>query len=302
MEIKENFKLEKNLKKYFCEFCDFTCYQKCDWDRHITRQKHIVRQGGNVVETKKLEKTFSCICGRQFKTNSGLWKHQSKCNNVVKTEEIKTPSENAKENITIDKELLLMIINQNKELLEIVKNGTHNTTNNTTNNTNSHNKAFNLNFFLNETCKNAMNLMDFVDSIKLQLSDLERMGELGYVNGISNIITTNLKALDVSLRPVHCMDKKRETIYVRDDNKWEKEDDNKTKLRKAIKRVANKNIRLLPQFREKNPEYKNAASKVSDKYDKMVIEIMGGTGNDDIEKEDKIIHNISKNVVVEKYD
>jgi hypothetical protein len=98
------------------------------------------------------------------------------------------------------------------------------------------------------------------------------------------------------------MDKKRETIYVKDDNKWEKEDDNKTKLRKAIKRVANKNIRLLPQFREKNPEYKNSASRLSDKYDKMVIEVMGGRGNNDIEKEDKIIHNISKTVVVEKYD
>ena len=128
------------------------------------------------------------------------------------------------------------------------------------------------------------------------------MGELGYVEGISSIITTNLKALDVSLRPVHCTDKKRETIYIKDENQWAKEDDNKTKLRKAIKKVANNNIRLLPEYRQKNPKYSDSSSRVSDKYDKMVIQVMGGLGNNDLEKEDKIIHNISKTVVIDKYD
>jgi hypothetical protein len=146
-----------------------------------------------------------------------------------------------------------------------------------------------------------MNIMDFVDSIKLQLSDLEKVGEVGYTQGISNIITTNLKALDVTQRPVHCTDKKRETMYIKDEDKWEKEDDNKSKLKKAIKRVANKNIRLLPQFREKHPDYNNSSSIISDKYDKIVIEAMGGDGSDDIEKEDKIIHNISKCTTIEKY-
>jgi hypothetical protein len=145
-----------------------------------------------------------------------------------------------------------------------------------------------------------MNIMDFVDSIKLQLSDLEKVGEVGYTQGISNIITTNLKALDVTQRPVHCTDKKRETMYIKDQDKWEKEDDNKTMLRKAIKRVVNKNIKLLPQFREKYPEYSNSASKLSDRYDKMVIEAMGGIGNNNIDKEDKIIHNISKCVILDK--
>ena len=146
-----------------------------------------------------------------------------------------------------------------------------------------------------------MNIMDFVDSIKLQLSDLEKVGEIGYTQGIANIITTNLKALDVSQRPVHCTDKKRETMYIKDENKWEKEDNNKTKLRKAIKQVANKNIKLLPQFREKNPDYDNSRSRVSDKYSKMVIEAMGGSGDNDLEKEDKIIHNISNCVAIDKY-
>jgi len=134
----------------------------------------------------------------------------------------------------------------------------------------------------------------------LQLSDLEKVGEVGYTQGISNIITTNLKALDVTQRPVHCTDKKRETMYIKDEDKWEKEDDNNTKLRKVIKRVANKNIRLLSVFREKYPEYSNSSSKISDKYDKIGLEAMGGEG-DDKEKEEKIIHNISKCVVIDKY-
>jgi hypothetical protein len=190
-----------------------------------------------------------------------------------------------------------IILEQNNTINNLIKNGTNNNTNSLNNN---NNKTFNLQFFLNETCKDAMNIMDFVDSIKLQLTDLERMGEVGYVEGISKIITSNLKALDISLRPVHCTDKKRETMYIKDEDKWEKEDDNKTTMRKVIKKVANKNIKLLPQFREKNPEYGNSSSIISDKYDKMVIEVMGGLGNDDLEKEDKIIHNISKNSIVEK--
>ena len=164
------------------------------------------------------------------------------------------------------------------------------TENGITNTNNSHNKAFNLNFFLNETCKNAMNITDFVDSIKLQLNDLMEVGELGYVEGISKIIVKNLNNLDETERPVHCTDKKRETMYVKDQGEWNKEDDNKTHLRKAIIKVADKNIRLLPQFREKYPEYKNSSSKVSDKYDKMVIEVM----TVDQDKNEKIIKNISK--------
>jgi hypothetical protein len=198
---------------------------------------------------------------------------------------------------------------ENKEIkemiLEIFKNGitnnTNNTNNNTTNNTtnnnttnnthtNSHNKAFNLNFFLNETCKNAMNITDFVDSIRLQLTDLIEVGELGYVEGISKIIVKNLNNLDETIRPVHCTDKKRETMYVKDDGEWSKEDDNKTRLKKAINKVADKNIRLLPQFREKYPEYRNASSKISDVHDKLVIEVMETDDN----KKEKIIRNISK--------
>ena len=168
------------------------------------------------------------------------------------------------------------------------------------NNTNCNNKTFNLQLFLNEACKDAMNITDFVDSIKLELSDLMKVGELGYVEGISNIITSNLKALDVTKRPVHCIDKKRETIYIKDEDKWEK-DENQTKLKKAINRVSNKNIKLITEYREKYPECRKSESNISDKYNKMIIEAMGGMGNNNSEKEKKIIKNISKYTTIDKY-
>ena len=282
MEIKEIKKLEKNLIKYYCESCDFKCSQKGDWERHVIRPKHILSKEGNGKEIKKLEKTFLCGCGKEFKTNAGLWKHKNKC--ISEPDEIKR--ETNKNDFNFDKDLMLMLINQNKELLEIVKNGTTNHSHNTTN---SHNKAFNLNFFLNETCKNAMNITDFVDSIKLQLSDLMNIGELGYVEGISNIIVKNLNNLDETERPIHCTDKKRETFYVKDEGQWEKEDEDKNKIKKIIKTIEDKNIRLLPQFREKYPDYNNSSSKTSDKYDKIVVEAMSS----DKDKEEKIIKNIS---------
>jgi hypothetical protein len=191
-----------------------------------------------------------------------------------------------------------MLVKQNTELLEVLKNGTNTTIN--SNNVNSNNKTFNLQFFLNETCKDAMNIMDFVNSIQLQLSDLESVGKLGFVEGISNIITTNLKALDVTKRPVHCTDNKRETIYVKDENKWEKEDDQKVKLRKAIKRVATKNLCLIHKFKEAHPDCNRSSSRFSDQYNKIIIEACGGSGNNDLEKEDKIIRNIAKLVTIDK--
>jgi hypothetical protein len=145
-----------------------------------------------------------------------------------------------------------------------------------------------------------MNIMDFVDSIKLQLSDLESVGQLGYVEGISNIIVKKLNSLDETKRPVHCADSKREVMYVKDENKWEKENENKQKLRKAIKRVASKNSRLIPEFKEVHPDCIKSSSPYSDQYNKLIIEAMGGSGDNDLEKENKIIRNIAKNVIIDK--
>ena len=289
----------KVANNFYCEKCLYKCCKIYNWKKHLATAKHLQETNGNILETesgKKWQNKKTCCenCNKEFKTRSGLWKHLKNCDN----EDIKN-NEIVQNNEIDDKELIMMLVKQNSELLEVIKNGTHNT-NNSHNNTNSHNKTFNLQFFLNETCKDAMNIMDFVDSIKLQLSDLENVGKLGYVEGISNIITTKLKALDVSQRPIHCADKKREVLYVKDENKWEKEDDEKTKIRKAIKRVACKNQRLLPKFKEEHPDCGKYHSKFSDQYNKIVVESMGGSGDNDLEKEDKIIKNISKNVTIVK--
>jgi hypothetical protein len=190
-----------------------------------------------------------------------------------------------------------MMMEQQTTMLKVIENGTHN---NNSNNTNSHNKTFNLQFFLNETCKDAMNLMDFVDSIKLQLSDLENVGKVGYVNGISNIIIKNLNLLDETLRPVHCTDTKREVIYVKDEDKWEKEDDNKQKMRLMIKNVSRKNTHLLKEFRTQHPGCEKSDSNLSGKYDKITLEAFGGKGDDYEEKENKIIKKLVQEVKIEK--
>jgi hypothetical protein len=269
-----------------------------------------VTEGDKLGDGKNIKINYTCdICKKNYTSRNGLWKHKNKCNLTENNSE--NNSENKDKFIdTIDKDdLILMLIKQNSELIKetseyknmmmkVIENGTHNNSNNTTY-TNSHNKSFNLQFFLNETCKDAMNIMDFVDSIKLQLSDLEKVGEVGYVNGISNIIVKNLNELDVTKRPIHCADKKREILYVKDENKWEK-DDEKKKLRKAIKRVATKNQRMLLKFKEEHPDCGYSASKYSDQYNKIIVESMGGSGDNDLEKEDKIIKNISKQVVIDK--
>jgi len=312
MKQNETSLVPKSSKWFKCELCDYSTCRKSQYKRHLLTDKHIMKQNetNETYLVPKSSESHQCVCGNYFNSRTTLWRHKKVC----KFKEDKQPSndkqpDNQPTNLNfITPELVMELIKNNKEFQHIileqnntinnlVKNGTNNITNSLNNN---NNKTFNLQFFLNETCKDAMNIMDFVDSIKLQLSDLEKVGELGYTEGISNIITNNLKALDITQRPVHCTDKKRETMYIKDEDKWEKEDDNKSKLKKVIKRVANKNIRLLPEFREKYPDYNNSSSIISDKYDHIVIEAMGGVGNDDLEKENKIIHNISKFTTIDK--
>jgi hypothetical protein len=154
--------------------------------------------------------------------------------------------------------------------------------------------------FLNETCKNAMNISDFADSIKLQLSDLESVGELGYVNGISNIIIKNLKELDITQRPIHCTDAKREILYIKNRDRWEKEGEQKEIIMKFVNNVANKNIRMLNEFKKKYPDCCKYESKYSDYYSKLIIEAMGGSGGTDAEKNEKIVKKITKEVTIDK--
>lgn len=295
-------KTQKNSCKYNCNICDFLTFNKNDYARHIATKKHLRNTSatfGNILAT---EKTLHCeYCDKPYTDRSGLWRHKKKCQQSQKL--------NSKSHFNddpTDKQLIMLLIKENTELrkeqsdikeiiLEIVKNGTHNTTNNAvTNNTNSHNKAFNLNFFLNETCKNAMNITDFVDSIKLQLSDFINVGEVGFIEGISDIIVKNLNSLDETIRPIHCTDQKRETFYVKDENIWEKEDEDKKKIQKLIKNVAFKNEKLMKSYKEKYPDYNDPDSKRSDQYSKTVIEAMDCKE----ESREKIIKNISRATII----
>jgi len=193
-----------------------------------------------------------------------------------------------------------LLLEQNKIIIEMTKNSSTNISNS---NINSNNKTFNLQLFLNETCKDAMNIMDFVDSIKIQMSDIESIGELGFVNGMSKLIIKNLKALDENMRPIHCNDPKRDSLYVKDKNVWEKEDSDNKKIKKAIKYISHKNICAIPEWREKYPDCIYSDSKKSDQYNHIVVEAMGGPGDNDAEKAekaDKIVKKIAREVTIIK--
>jgi len=309
MEIKKSPKISKI---FFCDICDFKCSRKSEWDIHISRPKHIQKQNGNKNPNLEINKitTHICECKKEYKTNSGLWKHKKICNfkenieeNVILSTELNNISPEIILNIIQQnqefKDLLIEQNNKNlelqKQMLEVIKNGTNNNTN-----INSNNKTFNLQVFLNETCKDAMNIMDFVDSIKIQLSDIESIGELGYVNGMSKLIIKHLNALDENMRPVHCSDPKRDSLYVKDKNVWEKEDPDNKKIKKAIKYISNKNICALPEWRAKYPDCIYSDSLKSDQYNHIVLEAMGGSGDNDAEKADKIVKKIAKVVTIDK--
>ena len=305
----------KNADNFYCNSCDFKCCKKSDWMRHIATQKHSLRTKNAILNKKNAEndQPFVCkFCNRSYKARNSLWYHQNKCeiftskNDVVinqKTNLQEQPICNSSQSdIQALTGLIFEMVKSNSELqksmFEICKQGQNTYTSNINNNCN--NKTFNLQVFLNETCKDAMNIKDFVESVKLQVSDLENIGKVGYIEGISNIIIKNLNALEVEKRPVHCTDQKREVMYVKDENIWEKEDENNKKLRKAIRMIAHKNICMLKEFRDKYPDCEEYDSKKNSQYNKIVYESMGGKGDNDYDKDTKIIKKIAKSVTIDK--
>jgi len=302
MDILGNKKMPKNAV-FFCSFCNFKCSKKSNYQIHIKTKKHKYGLNGNKLEEMEIEKKcqeYICDCGKKYLSSSGLWKHKKICN----TNSIQKSNE---EELS-DKQLIMMLIKdnsefknmmfeQNKSMMELVKNGTHNTVN--LNNNNS--KTFNLQLFLNETCKDAINLSDFVNQIKLSLNDLEETGTLGYAEGISKVFIKNLDDIDYNMRPIHCSDSKRETLYIKDNNEWTKDDDKKSNLTKAIKQVANKNIKNITEWQKLHPDYSDPNSKQNDKYMKIVLNSMSGSTKEESDKNyEKIAKNIVKEVVIEK--
>jgi hypothetical protein len=313
----ETEKLLKVANKFVCEKCDYNTSKLSSYKKHLTTAKHLGKQ----KETEKLLKvadTYKCeYCSKLYHNRSSLWKHKQKCMYQLR-EAVNNGSENNISLEVVEKEdthtALFELIKQNqefkellveqqkenqglqKQLLEAVKDVKH-----VTNNTVNSNNKFNLNFFLNEQCKDAMNISEFLENMQLDMEDLLETGRLGYVNGISRIFINKLRELDTYKRPLHCTDLKRETLYIRDNDVWEKEENSKETLRKLVDKVANKNCKTMRKWTEENPNYTEMDSIENEEFMKLSSAILGGFGEWESKQfGDKVIRNVIKDVFIAK--
>jgi len=296
--------------EYFCENCQYGCDKRSEWLRHTKRIKHL-----KLIETNKIIVVpHVCSCGKKYKHLSSLCKHRLICKvwldaDAENTLERDTESDDATgtiiEFIKKSSEMQTFMMEQHRELQntinELSKKHELTMKNPSTVIQNQVNQQFNLNFFLNEQCKNAINIQDFLDNIQLTVADIEATGRLGYVNGISRIFINKLKEMDVFMRPLHCTDLKRETVYIRDQNAWEKEKDEQPKLKKVVKIIARKNLKQLPAWQEKNPEYAINNSPQNEEFTKLSLTCLGAfTDEEDDRDTQKILRNVFKGILVEK--
>ena len=291
---------EKVANIFSCENCDYNTSRKSSYNKHILSAKH-EKSIKSIKSCKKVATQFLCIlCNKNYKEPSGLWRHNKKCklnNTPDDTSLICKVIEQNNALINQNHEFKELIVEQNKTITKLAEK-TGNSINNST--VNSHNK-FNLNVYLNETCKNALNISDFVSSLVVSVNDLEETARLGYAEGISQIFLNGLKQIDVHNRPLHCADHKREVIYIKNNNEWTKDTDNKETLTKAIKTVAHKNIKQISEWQKQNPEYNDPDSKQNDKYQKILCNAMSGSSKEESDKNyEKIIKNVVKQTIIEK--
>lgn len=315
---------KKNSKKtplFSCEKCHFICCKQNDYKRHLVTNKH--KRLHETTEKNSISmnetKSFSCVCGKVYSHHSSLSKHKHRCKALYIPDNMSVGSSNDNkeqdtncsllsfnENIVLTKDIFMEILNDRQEMLKIIKTlseqkfacTTYN--NNTINaNTNSHNNnsTFNMNFFLNEKCKDAMNMKDFVNSIELNITDLENVGRLGYVEGMSNIFIDNLQKTDLYKRPVHCSDVKRETLYVKDDNQWERDGPDHSKMTNAVLAVEQKNVALINEWAKANPRCLNSNTRENETYFKLSKAVTDGDKDGNI---DKVIRKVAKKVIIEK--
>jgi hypothetical protein len=280
------------LQKFNCNCCYYYTNNKKDFNKHLSTDKHKKKDKSTILNdyqhpNPKNPKLYDCKCGKVYKERTGLWRHKQKCNK--------------QESPQLDANLVIELLKQNQELqkslIELSKEKT--ITNNSI--TNSNNKTFNIQVYLNEDCKDALNISDFVSSIQLQLHDLEETGRLGYVDGVSRIITTKLNDLDATKRPIQCSDVKRETLYIKDENKWVKEGSEKDKIKTAIKQIARKNIQQIPIWVKANPGCLDPDSKDNDTYLHIVSNAMSGsTTEEQCSNLNKIVSNVSKETIIDK--
>ena len=302
----------KKTKMYNCEKCDFITHKKTDYDRHLTTRKHINSNIINVENDETRHKTYCCeTCDKTFMDRSGLWRHQKKC---CETTQPETPPK-------VDMSVVIELLKQNQEfkdlvmeqtkqlfsqqqlLLEAVKDGKlGNTNNNCNNNNTTTNNKFNLNVFLNETCKDAITMDDFINSIEVTRDEFIHTGQVGFVEGISTVMAHRFRDMDVHTRPLHCTDLKRETIYIKNADKWEKDDADKTKMRKAVRGVAKKNMKELWRwYNDNKPAVEQIGTDVCEDYFKFHKAALGGYGKEeDLKFEEKIMRNVLKEVHIDK--
>ncbi len=292
------------IPKYSCNSCQYITNNKKDYTKHLSTLKHLKLNDSQHFTTEKSQevpKTYKCVfCDKSYKYRDGLWRHKKTCKEPTVGEVF---ANNNTQQIT---ELMLKMIEQNKDLtdkiIELSKNSGNNSniTCNLVNNVNSNNK-FNLNVYLNETCKDAINISDFVNSLVVSVKDLEETAKLGYTEGISKIFLDGLNNMNTHSRPIHCSDSKREILYIKDQDKWEKDNETNDKITKAIKTVAHKNMKMIPEWMKQHPDYNDINSKTNDKYLKIVLNSMSGSTEEEQKKNvNKIISNIAKETVIIK--
>ena len=298
--------------KFFCSKCDYYTNKTSSYNKHLTTRKHQEATNDNVATD-----TFECnICNKVYKSRVGLWKHKKACNGTTDTSSTPNNMSSVIDNPTIVIELLKqnqefkdlileerrefqkIITDQSAKMMELAGNMGGNNHHNTTN-TNSHNK-FNLNVFLNEQCKDAMTLKDFVKNLEISMEEFIETGEHGFVDGLSQVLIQRINDMDIHDRPFHCTDLKRETVYIKDAEKWEK-DENKEKLRKAVKGVAYKNERMRPVWYAETPNVDVLGSENCEKFFKYSAAALGGYGKEENKVfEDKIMRNVLKEVTIDK--
>jgi hypothetical protein len=295
---------ENRVFKFKCNICHYKCSRNSEYMRHLMTRKHLGNASGN---PKITDKNIQCKkCNKIYKSKKGLWSHTKRCNFLDENsiEENLIIEENKKiiENHDIKAltDLVMDLVKSNHglqtQMLELCKNT--NTNNININQSNSHNKTFNLQVFLNEECKDAMNMSEFIKSIVLQSSDLLDIGNLGYVEGISKIILKEMNGIERNKRPMHCTDAKRDVLYIKDENKWEKESPDNPKLMHAIREIEQKNIGVfLNEWMPNHPDHRNSESSENNEYLKLMKETMNGSE----ENINKVIRRIAKEVVIDKY-
>ena len=323
--------LDNNIKqqisnKFYCKNCDYGTSRKSNMNTHLLSAKHQKTTTDNNISAKNndISATFSkyCCkkCDKKYNDRAGLWRHNKKCvteNDVVNESEDELNDEsnddseddelNDESNLLKKNNLIKYLLKENADfkslIMELVKKEFINNSinnNNTTNNVNSHN-SFNLNLFLNDTCKGAMNMSEFVDTIAIQMSDLENFAHMDYADGVSRILLKNLNNLDTNERPIHCTDLKRETVYIKENNCWKKETDDKPNLKSAIKLIAFKNIKQINEWVKEHPGCHDPTTKQNVKYNKIVMNSMsGGTIQEQQDNIEKIVKNVTKAVTIDK--